>query len=502
MTTAAVLAGGVAAAAVVVATSPHGPGLSPDSVTYLSTGDALEHGRGFRAYGGVPLTDFPPGYPLALGAWLETVGGRPFDAARAVNAASVFALVVLTGLVLRTYVTRTVLVAAGVVLVAAAPSVLHVSVFAWSEALFGACIMGCLFFLARSLARWRMLDVALAGACTSACVAVRFVGAGAVLAGLVALVVGAPAAVPRRDVVKRCLVFLGIASLAPAAWLASRISITDSPLGVRGPPRANVFENGRDAVASAVAWFVPDTFSDPVRALGFACAAGVLCAGAAMWVRSRPSSSPGRASALWLPALLAGSVVAVTVAGASITAQYPLDFRLLAPALAPSVVLVVGVTDRFLDRCPGRAAAGLVAVSLIGWGVVIVRADATVWRGARNGEGYASAQWRNSGLAALVRRTPRGPQLYSNSPGALWALTGRDARCLYIVLAPGPCVSVSVASDQRREVRTPVELAWFRVIRGDAVSLPRARPGCRLSRVGTARDGILFRVTGTRCGSA
>src|SRR4051794_26508137 len=79
MTTAAVLAGGVAAAAVVVATSPHGPALSPDSFIYLSTGNALEHGRGFRNYTGAPLTDFPPGYPLALAAWLETVGGRSFD---------------------------------------------------------------------------------------------------------------------------------------------------------------------------------------------------------------------------------------------------------------------------------------------------------------------------------------------------------------------------------------------------------------------------------------
>ena len=42
---------------------------------------------------------------------------------------------------------------------------------------------------------------------------------------------------PRAEVAKRCLVFLGVASLAPAVWLASRISITDSPLGVRKPPR-------------------------------------------------------------------------------------------------------------------------------------------------------------------------------------------------------------------------------------------------------------------------
>jgi hypothetical protein len=390
-----------------------------------------------------------------------------------------------------------------VILVAASPSLLHVSVTAWSEVLFAASIVACLFFLQRSLARGRIFDVALAGAFASACMAARLVGVAAVLVGLLALAFGSPSATPRREVVKRCLVFLGVASLAPAVWLVSRISITDSPLGVRKPPRANLLQNGRDAVSWMWHWFVPDTLSDPLRAVGFALAAALLVVGAAMWARGGPSSARPRVAGLWLPALLAGSVVAVTVVGASLTETDPLDFRLLAPALSLSVVVVVGAADRFLDRCPGRAAAGLVAILLVGWAAATAGGDAPVWRGARQGDGYSAARWRESELARLLRRTPSGGRLYSDAPDAVWLLSNRDARCPSRALARGPCSGLTVPPDKRDPVRTPAQLAWFRVnIGDDAVPIPVGRAGCRLSAAATRGEGILFRVTGRDCGSA
>jgi hypothetical protein len=495
-----VIAGFVAAAVILMATSPHGPGLSPDSAVYLSTADALEHGRGFQAYGGVPLTDFPPGYPLALAAWLEAAGGRAGDAARAVNAASVFALVVLAGLVLPRYVRRGALRGAGVVLVAGAPSVLHTGVTAWSESLFSACIMACLLFLARSLSRWRMLDVALAGAFASACLAARLVGAGLVLAGLVALLVGGRAAMSRSDLAKRCLVFLGVAALAPAVWLVSRISITDSPLGVRKPPRAGLLENSQDAVTWMAHWFVPEALSAPLRALGYALAVVALGLGATVWLRSRATSSGDPSKGLWLPALIVVSLVSVTVIGASLTETDPLDFRLLSPALAPAVVLVMGATDRLLDRRPGRVGLALASALILAWGAAVAAGDAAVWRDARKGEGFADAHWRSSELARVLPATPPGAPLYSNEPAAVWLLSDRNARCPPRALARVRCGGLSVPPDERREVRTPAYLAWFGGSDGAPVRSGSAQ--CRLSRIATRRDGLLFRVTGTGCGAA
>jgi hypothetical protein len=489
-----------AAVIVVTATDPHGAGLSPDSAVYLSGAEALAHGHGFRAYGGVPLTDFPPGYPLALAAWLAVFGGAVGDAARAVNAASVFALALLVGLVLRRYVTRTALLAAGVVLVASAPALLHTGVTAWSETLFSACIMACLLFLARALASWRMPDVALAGAWASACIGVRFVGAGVVVAGLVALVAAGRSRV-RGGLLKHCLVFAGLAAVIPAAWVASRLTITDSPLGVRNPPRAGLLSNAGDAAKWMGHWFVPDTFSAPLRLLGYAVAASALGAGVVLWTRSRLPARPREpARALWLPALVAGSVVAATVVGASLTETDRLDFRLLSPALAPAVVLIIGAADRLLDRSPGRVAVGLAALVVAAWVAASLGADARVWRDVRKGEGYASAESRSSKLAGLLRVSASGGQLYSNRPDEVWLLTRRDARCPPVALGAGPCAGLSVPRDLRHGLHPPAQLAWFRA--PDVGAVPRGSGACRVSRAAALRDGVLFRVTGTGCGAA
>ena len=49
----------------------HGPGLSPDSVTYLSAARNLAAGRGYVDLTGQANTTFAPGYPAVLAA-----GGR------------------------------------------------------------------------------------------------------------------------------------------------------------------------------------------------------------------------------------------------------------------------------------------------------------------------------------------------------------------------------------------------------------------------------------------
>ncbi len=342
--------------------------------------------------------------------------------------------------------------------------------------------------------------MALAGACASACGAVRLVGAAVVLAGLVALVVGARSAAHRPGLVKRCLVFVGVAAIAPAVWVATRIAITDSPLGVRKPPQANALENTHDAGVWIAHWFVPETLSRPTRLVGYVLAAGALCAGAALWTRSAPARSRDPGAGLLLPALLAASLVGVMIVSGSLTETDPLDFRLLSPALAPTVVLVIGAIDRLLDRHPGRAAMPLAALVLVAWAGALLAADASVLRHARKGEGYADVQWRESELASLLRQVPAGPRIYSNQPDVVWLLSERDARCPFPALARVRCGGLSVPPDQHDEVRTPAQLAWFREPYDSPIRPGRAT--CRLTRVATPRDGMLFRVTGTGCGTA
>jgi RNA 3'-terminal phosphate cyclase len=58
---------GIEAGALLLATRA-GPGLSPDSVTYVSAARNLTDGHGYSGFTGSALTVFPPAYPALLAA--------------------------------------------------------------------------------------------------------------------------------------------------------------------------------------------------------------------------------------------------------------------------------------------------------------------------------------------------------------------------------------------------------------------------------------------------
>ena len=70
----------------IVATS-RGPGLSPDSMEYITGGVNLANGSGITGTDGAPITVFPPALSVvaALGEKSSLVLNRVFDAAWAIN---------------------------------------------------------------------------------------------------------------------------------------------------------------------------------------------------------------------------------------------------------------------------------------------------------------------------------------------------------------------------------------------------------------------------------
>ena len=112
--------------------SRSGPGVSPDSVTYLSAGTNLAEGAGYVDFTGDELTVFPPGFPGVLASG-SVLGIQAETTARVFNAACFGAAVALTFLVLRRHTSRSTVALFGAALVALSPPLLVVSDLVWSE---------------------------------------------------------------------------------------------------------------------------------------------------------------------------------------------------------------------------------------------------------------------------------------------------------------------------------------------------------------------------------
>ena len=98
----AALFGAAACYGVLAITEPPGPGLDPDSMSYLGAAESLVRQGSLR----IPMAEwsdpdstsalrhFPPGFPIAI-AIPVALGARPEQAARGVEAVSAFATVAL-----------------------------------------------------------------------------------------------------------------------------------------------------------------------------------------------------------------------------------------------------------------------------------------------------------------------------------------------------------------------------------------------------------------------
>ncbi len=219
---------GVAAGAILLAATRWGIGVSYDSVFYLSAADNLLHGLGLSRLGGggevIPLTHFPPLYPLLLaaGSWLSPLSTSAV--ARWMAAFLFTGLVTISGLIVKKFTNSAIAGAATGVIVASSPVLLEVDAWAMSEGLYLVCLLGALWLLAAYLSddSWgHLLGAALV---TGAAYATRYVGASLLATGLI--VVWLAGNRPRTARLVRMCVY-GVGSAIPAlVWMVRNILLT------------------------------------------------------------------------------------------------------------------------------------------------------------------------------------------------------------------------------------------------------------------------------------
>ena len=423
----ALLLGTIAAVGVWLLTVPPGPGLDPDSASYLGAATALAHGQGYR----IPIaswhtTDstsalghFPPGYPTVI-AIPVVLGISPTNASRLVNAAAAFASVaVATWFVASLAGLLAALVLGLALLVMHAFVIVHLSVL--SEPLFLASIVcaavAMCAFAGAADERSRLAAAAWSGVAAALAVLVRYAGISVVIAvGLWTLLSPAPLLVR----VRRAIVAVLPSAVLFGAWVAHSYLTSGArsirTLGAYGGIR----ETMQMGASTIVGWLVPLTSDDVLPGRGW-IALIVLIVLAFVVVRgAREARASGGATPLAAVCLLAGSYLVVLMASRLLAdPDIPFDERILVPLfLLVAILAVLGAAA--WARASRKSLRIVGAVFLVAWLVAAARAteDDIEWL-LENGQDFAQAQWTESSLLAWARtNAPRQP-LYSNWPVAI-----------------------------------------------------------------------------------
>ena len=426
-----VLAALFAAAAcigVVALNAPPGPGLDPDSMSYLGAAGSLASHGSLR----IPMADwsdpdsttalrhFPPGYPTLL-ALPIALGAPPEQAARGVEAAAAFVTVFLAVWTVAAVAgTGAGAVAGAALLVTPALVLDHARVL--SEPL-------CLALLAATLALmvfskrpfWYGLTAAAAGLVRYA--AVPFGGATVLWA------FGLHGSLRERS--RR--------ALAPAILSAAVMLYSVLVPGSAVSPHFDLGPTLRELGDTLVAWLAPSAPAGIVGALLALVVAGAAAAvlRGALSSGAEPEQSPPLRSLLSAAGLLGTCYAAfVFVSRVLVYDNIPFDDRMLSPAILLAelaTAAALGAAWRGWARRARVAGALAAAIWLAGSTWATVRSV----RDARDGGwGYASDDWRDSGLAAWLRTEGRGVEIFSNDPAAVYFATHRPSRELPAELGP------------------------------------------------------------------
>jgi hypothetical protein len=447
-----------------------GPGLSPDSVNYLSAGLNLADGRGLRTFDGSSLTVFPPGLPVIV-AIGSKIGVAASWTIRFLDAAAAATTVLLGFVLLRRHVRNGLLVAMATVLIALSHHLLKVQYWAWSEPLFIVVALALVLVLEQA-SETRSLREVMPWVVAAACLAtigffLRYAGVALIPIGVLSLMFGLRRQ-GWRSAVSGSALFAALASIGPAVWIARNHAIDGTLLGPRDTPTESVQATVEAFVVVLGSWVLPGgerSFQKGAGALFL-----VLMVSALVVFVLRVWRKPPAARQLRLvPLIVFACVYSIYIVGAELTTAIDvLSDRLLSPLYVPLLVLAICAIDGIVLAAPARfrgrgfAVVGLaVAVLLIGeaW------ASAKEVRAAANvGVGLAHRSIQMSPLANAAARLPKGSAIFSNDPWALWAATGREP--LLISPRARPHRSHDVLSEVTPFVRTArcrrTYLVWYR----------------------------------------
>lgn len=412
-----------------------------DSGEYLAVADGVRSGEGltmaylsydepydtgFSPGDRVPMTQFPPLYPLLMAALGAATGLDTLATARAVGTLLFAATVALTVELVRRAGGLVAAVLAGA-LVLGSRTLLTVHAMAWSEpVLLFLTVVGLTLLWRGSVGadrRWIYGALVTLGLAASA----RFVGIG-LLAG--AMVIAVAVCRPRSGRERLALLGWMVLSVVPlAAWTVRTSSLlggpSERPLRWHPPLRREV-----DALATAVGrWLALP--AGPALPVGQAILLGLVLAGA--WatvnvVRSRAVTVPQACAVLGL-----GYLAVVYGARALIDVNAPFDSRIMSPL---QLAVIIGLASKVSELLRGVRRSRSPAVLVGGVGVLVVAVIA--WNGVGSGlrlldtpeAGYASPGWRRSSGLDAVAELPADVAVITNAPDPVWHDVGRVTRFL------------------------------------------------------------------------
>lgn len=434
-----IIAGGVAA---LTYATPYGPGLINDSVVYIGGAENILAGNGYsRTSGGgeiKPLTVNAPLYSYLL-AGFAVFGIDLIKAGWLVSIICYAFNIFLSALLLYRLTGSKFWSLIGIALFAISDSVIKAHSFALSEPLFITWMLLSLILLTYSIERKAIFFVCAAGVVVSLSYLTRYIGFSLVGTGFLGLLAFSLTWSKRWEKTGLFLLF----SLAGGiAWGLRNLMISGNPANRSLLFHPLTTDKLQEGTRTFLSFLLPDRFIvydnapavwDTLAVLSLFGLIGLVII---FWKTSfGNNSSPKQTQSRFAFLVVLQVVLYMAVLFASLTffdASTALENRILVPAFTGMILIFITILSRFwqsMQAWKQWAALVLAGVAVISF---IYDGRRAVIDLSQDGQGYASAYYRNSQTIDALKRLPE-VDIWTNRVPAVNILAGRPA---YALLAP------------------------------------------------------------------
>lgn len=483
----ALLASAAACAFIYFFTRHSGIGISPDSVSYISTATNIREHFSFTDFNGLPMVDFPLGYPSFLALSILLTGLTPLQTVPVINAFLFCGVIILTSVIIQGYGQKSSFYKIFFLAVlACSPCLLEVYSMLWSETLFLFLVLLFVvavrnYFRTHGTGRLLLMALIVSVACVTRYAGITLLATG----GFLLLFDGGLAT---RKKIKHILLFAGIGSLLVAVNMIRNSRAAGHITGVREKALRGLVENLNQVGAVLADWLPFIKGHETLATVVF-----ILILLLGIWhLFYRTLQQPFYQTYETIIACFFVVYASFILAVSTISRFEDLSSRLLSPMYIPLLLVSSSWMVTALHRSIRIKKMVLLIVFLAfysGFQYNQYHLNAEAWEGIKDAgmPGYSEDPWVQSPTMAFIKKNKSdftGP-VYANANDAVYFLTGTHAL---------PLPHKEIQSEINVFLQKPsFRLVWlYDGTNNDLVGLDFIKQHWKLISVETMEDGEVY----------
>lgn len=425
----AVLASVAACIFISLFTRHSGIGISPDSVVYLSTATNIREHFSFTDFNGLPLVDFPLGYPMWLAKISFLCGVPVIKILPVLNCILFTGVILLTSIIIEGYQkTTTFYKACFLALLACSPFLLEVYAMLWSETLFLFLIMLFIVAIYSYLKSYRVYNLLLVALIAAIAFITRYAGVCLLATGIFMILFNGEITGSKK--IKHLFLFTGIGSSLVIVNLVRNNLVSGNLTGVREKALRTLTDNFQQTGAVLTEWLPFLRGFETTATIFFI----IVLLSAIVIIAYRSLQQQYFAEYETIVTCFFVVYIVFIIGMATISRFEDLSSRLLIPLYIPMLLTTGGWMISFAKKLHGIKKAIVFVLLLLlyaGFHYNHYKINAEAWEGIKDAgmPGYTEDSWTQSPAVAFVNKNKAlyTGSVYANANDAVYFLTGIHA---------------------------------------------------------------------------